>query len=201
MKIKTVLPYVLLLIISISSYSIFFAKADVPAILELSYEDKGGETFLVMKVRHRSPSSNHYVDQIQIKIGENTETIIFESQTTVEFTERHKIDSTSDEIQVRAHCTTHGWSTWKSAVLPSPTPTPTPIGPTPSPTSEPSPSPSPSPSPEPTQSPSPTPTPPLPSPTPTPSPTPEPRGIPGFTTESIIIGLILGAILLWKTKR
>ncbi len=133
MKIKRFHPYVLLLILLISSSSNFSVKADVPSILRLSIEDEGGEIFLIMEIRHRSPSSNHYVDEIQIKIGDKTDTVTLESQPTVEFTNRFTIDSKSDEIQVRAHCTIHGWSNWESAVLPSPTPTPAPT-PVPSPT-------------------------------------------------------------------
>jgi hypothetical protein len=49
--------------------------------------------------------------------------------------------------------------------------------------------------------PTPTPNPAEPMPMPTPTPTPEPRGIPGFTTESVLMGLILGAIILWISRR
>jgi outer membrane biosynthesis protein TonB len=205
-KTKKFLPLFVLIILLISPYSIFLVKADVPSILELSTEDEGGETFLVILVRHRSPSSNHIVDEIQIRIEDKTETIVFESQSTVEFTERFKIDSISNEIQVRAHCNLHGWSTWKNADLPTPTPTPEPTPtpsptPTPTPTQPPTSTPTPTPTPEPTHTPTPTPTP-TPEQTPTPTPEPEkPKGIPGFPTSSILIGLTATAIFLWSTHR
>ena len=77
-----------------------------------------------------------------------------------------------------------------------------PISQEPEPSPSPEPTPEPSPSPEPTPEPTPTPEPsPSPTPSPTPEPTPEQRGIPGFTAESVIIGLIIGAFILWITKK
>jgi hypothetical protein len=67
--------------------------------------------------------------------------------------------------------------------------------------STPSPSPSPTSTPTPTPAPSPTSSPGQ-TPTPTPSPSPPPAsGIPGFPYESIVLGLIIGAMMLWIFKK
>ncbi len=83
---------------------------------------------------------------------------------------------------------------------PEPEPTPSPE---PSSTPEPEPSPSPSPSPEPTPTPEPSPTPsPSPSPTPEPSnePEPEKKGIPGFPTQAIVLGVLLSLFILRRIQ-
>jgi hypothetical protein len=54
---------------------IMMVFADVPSILELKRETRGSETVLLIRVRHNSPSSNHYVDTIDVEIDGKAEKI------------------------------------------------------------------------------------------------------------------------------
>jgi desulfoferrodoxin (superoxide reductase-like protein) len=86
---------------------------DVPSVLEISVVED--ETQINLEVRHGSPSSAHYVDIIEVKIGDETHKIILEPQSSVTFSEKIVIDKLDvDEFDVRAHCNIHGWSKWKT---------------------------------------------------------------------------------------
>lgn len=105
---------VLVTLILIASNNLILANADVPNVLELSVE-KNGDQILVIKVRHSSPSSSHYIDKIQIELdGELVEATDLDPQTDTQFTEQYTLESESENIRVRAHCNLHGWSNWDS---------------------------------------------------------------------------------------
>jgi desulfoferrodoxin (superoxide reductase-like protein) len=92
--------------------SIPLAYADVPSVLEISREEEGGNTFLVIEVRHGSPTSSHYVDVIEVEVdGEVEKLDDLEPQASTRFEERYAVDPDA-EIRVRAHCNVHGWSRW-----------------------------------------------------------------------------------------
>lgn len=87
---------------------------DVPSVLEISVvvED---DTKINLEVRHGSPSSAHYVDIIEVKVGDETHIINLEPQSTVTFSEIIVIEKLNvEEFDVRAHCNIHGWSKWKT---------------------------------------------------------------------------------------
>ena len=90
-----------------------YVIADVPSVIELELEVRGQETVLVATIRHNSPSSRHYVDVVDIELDGKVEK--FEDlppQTETTFVLEFAIDSSFDEIRLRAHCTNHGWSQW-----------------------------------------------------------------------------------------
>jgi desulfoferrodoxin (superoxide reductase-like protein) len=102
----------LLVLICLSSIPLVFA--DVPSVLEITREEEGGDTFLVMDVRHGSPSSSHYVDVIEVEIDGKVEKLAdLDPQTSTRFEERLAADPEAS-IRVRAHCNVHGWSPWLS---------------------------------------------------------------------------------------
>lgn len=92
--------------------SIPLAHADVPTVLEMTREEEGGETFLVIEVRHNYPTSSHYVDVIEIEVDGRVEKLDdVGPQTGTRFEERYSVHPDA-EIRVRAHCNVHGWSPW-----------------------------------------------------------------------------------------
>jgi len=88
--------------------------ADVPTVVELEVETRGEDTVLVIRVRHSSPSQTHYVYEIEVELDGKVEKIERDSQSAATFTVEHAVDSEAADIRVRAHCTNHGWSRWKS---------------------------------------------------------------------------------------
>ncbi|MCW3992257.1 MAG: hypothetical protein NWE79_06090 [Candidatus Bathyarchaeota archaeon] len=95
--------------------------ADVPTVVELELEYRGDDTVLVIRVRHSSPSQTHYVDEIEVEVDGKVEKIDRNSQSATTFTVEHAVDSKAADIRVRAHCTNHGWSRWKSLETEEPT--------------------------------------------------------------------------------
>ncbi len=91
-----------------------FVYADVPTVVELEIETRGQETVLVIQVRHSSPSQTHYVDEVEVEVDGKVEKVELAPQSSTTFTVEHEVDSQTAEIRVRAHCTNHGWSRWKS---------------------------------------------------------------------------------------
>jgi hypothetical protein len=88
--------------------------ADVPTVVELVLEIRGEDTVLVIRVRHSSPSQTHYVYEIEVEVDGKVEKIERDSQSATTFTVEQTVDSKAADIRVRAHCTNHGWSRWKS---------------------------------------------------------------------------------------
>lgn len=95
--------------------------ADVPTVVELVLEIRGDDTVLVIRVRHSSPSQTHYVYEIEVEVDGKVEKIERDSQSATTFTVEQTVDSKAADIRVRAHCTNHGWSQWKSLQTEEPT--------------------------------------------------------------------------------
>jgi len=150
MRVKGLVNVGTLLLILICFSSLPMVFADVPSVLEITREEDGGETFLVIGVRHGSPSSSHYVDLMEVEIDGKVEKLAdLDPQTSTRFEVRLAVDPEAS-IRVRAHCNVHGWSPWLTEKE------------------------------EETQ---------------------ERGGIPGFPYESVIIGLVTGAFVLWLLGR
>jgi len=117
--------------------------ADVPTVQTIEVTKEAENTILNLQIRHGSPSSNHYVDVIEVEIDERLDQITgLEPQTSTVFIYKHNIGIAQyQNIRARAHCNIHGWSSWTSLESPIPSPTilPTPTGPTPAPTPSPQP--------------------------------------------------------------
>lgn len=170
-------------------------SADIPDVTKISIEMEGEDAVIVFEIRHADPTSNHYVDTIQVS-GTYPLLLNNPSQTDDVFTYKHNLGKVEGTITIiaRAHCTLHDWgsSTTYTTTITTPTPGPSP-SPSPTPTPTPTLTPTPTPTPIPTSTPSPTPTPtpvPTPSPTPqttttpTPSPSPTPTTTPTTTPTS-----------------
>lgn len=77
---------------------------------------EGNDTFLEVEVRHSSPTQTHYIDTVEVEIDGNVEKLTgLEPQTTTKFTTKYRLEEPgASRIRVRAHCTIHGWSQWRS---------------------------------------------------------------------------------------
>ena len=102
-----------LILIFLFSIGINMAQANVPSVINLDTKDVANGRTLTITVSHASPSSVHYVSQLEVKINEDVQVVQLEPQTTSTFTETITIASTGS-VQVRAFCTIHGWSSWAS---------------------------------------------------------------------------------------
>jgi len=77
------------------------------------------EMVLRVDFRHNSPSSNHYVDSIEVEIDGKVEEITDQDpQSSASFSESKTLeDGEIGSIRVRAHCNIHRWSQWRTLEL------------------------------------------------------------------------------------
>jgi len=109
---KRNLVIIFMYILLLSSFGKFLF-ADVPSIEEI-IADVNEEVVLSLKIKHSSPSSNHFIDKIQVDVDDNIYVFNFTMQSLTEFLVNVTVDvAEANVIQVRAHCNLHGWSTWK----------------------------------------------------------------------------------------
>jgi desulfoferrodoxin (superoxide reductase-like protein) len=103
----------ILIILSLFAMRVNTVTADVPTVTSLAVTEKTDGRSLTITVRHNGPTSIHYVSELEIKVGEETKVVGLDPQSTTAFTEEVTIAATGD-VQVRAYCTLHGWSSWAS---------------------------------------------------------------------------------------
>ena len=101
-----------------SLLSVTTVRADVPSVLQISVV--GDKT--IAEIRHSAPSSSHFVETVEVRIGDNVYEIDLDPQTETVF----EVDILFDDVdltyfEVRAKCITHGWSNWTSFGVEEPT--------------------------------------------------------------------------------
>ena len=91
--------------------------ADVPSILNVEHSIDGTDIILNITVRHSGPTSNHYINSVQVEIDGVINTINLNQQTTEIFTVQYNMGELNSElsIRVRAHCIIHGYSSWSTS--------------------------------------------------------------------------------------
>jgi len=104
---------IILMPILLFSFFTMHIFADVPSVKEISAV-LNEELDLSFIIKHSSPSSNHFIDKIQVDVDGDIQNFFnLTVQSLTEFNINVTIDVTeANEIQVRAHCTLHGWGTW-----------------------------------------------------------------------------------------
>jgi len=99
-------------------FSIFLVPvyADVPSILSVEPWTSGTETILNITVRHLGPTSNHYINTVQVEIDGVVNDLNLDPQTTDPFTVQYNMGELNSEpsIRVRAHCIVHGYGSWST---------------------------------------------------------------------------------------
>ena len=118
-----ILPLVLLnLILPLS-----FVYGNVPSVLrwrsvlEVGVTAEGEGAILNLEISHSSPSSSHYVDSVEVRVDNGDEVAYAQDpQSSSRFSVEIVLEDTSRRarmccarIEVRSHCTSHGWSAWK----------------------------------------------------------------------------------------
>jgi len=110
MRLKAVLT---LALIAYAFSSTAMGYADVPSVQNLRLETRGSQTVLVIEVRHAQPASTHYIDTVEVQVGDSTIVISgLTPQTETVFTVERVLESSSGTIRARAHCTLHSWGQW-----------------------------------------------------------------------------------------
>lgn len=104
----------LVLLLMLSMLSIQLVNADVPTVTSLEITTATEGDTLSVTIRHSGPTNNHYVSNVEVKIGENVEEFELDPQSTVIFTEEFTIPD-DGAVEVRAFCNLHGWSDWVSS--------------------------------------------------------------------------------------
>jgi desulfoferrodoxin (superoxide reductase-like protein) len=88
-------------------------QANVPTVMSIEEATRGDDDVLVIEVSHSSPSSSHYIDMVEVEVGEQVFTMEdLGGQSTAVFTVEHVLESSGTGVRVRAHCNLHGWSQW-----------------------------------------------------------------------------------------
>ena len=116
-----------LLVATLFSLGLNAALADVPTVTDLQVETTAEGNTATATIRHSGPTGIHYVSKLEVRIGDDIEVISLEPQSSVSFTETFNV-SNSEGFDVRAYCTLHGWSAWKSIASDSPEPVDEPSG-------------------------------------------------------------------------
>ena len=102
----------------ISILSVNIVKADVPSVLQINVV----EGKIIAEIRHSSPSSSHYVETIEVRIGSDVYKIDLDPQSETVFEVEVLLDDVElTYFEMRAKCTTHGWSSWASNGVEEPT--------------------------------------------------------------------------------
>ncbi len=107
---------IILIIVAMVFSSICTVYGDVPVVLNLNTVARGGETVLVIEVRHNSPNPTHYVDLVTVMLGDSSYQIDLDSQNEAVFTVEYVLGST-ESVRARAHCTLHSWGQWRQLGL------------------------------------------------------------------------------------
>ena len=132
-----------------------FVYGNVPSVLEVEATADGDDTVLGIEISHSSPSSGHYVDSVEVRVDDG-DAVAFDQdpQSSTRFSVEIVLEDASPmKVEVRVHCTSHGWSAWKVLGLGDG---------------------------EPDES---------------------GGGIPGFPVEALFLGLAVGLLLLWVTRK
>ena len=100
----------------------------MPTVVSLATSASGTHTILQIEVRYANPSSNHYIDIIEVDVDGDIHQFTGPTpQETVIFLESFDLSVIAEtvSVRVRVHCTLHDWS--QRALLDAksePTPTP-----------------------------------------------------------------------------
>lgn len=93
--------------------------ANIPSVLKIENISQDSAGKIKLQISHVSPSTNHYVDMIQIDINGQTKTFnITQPQTTDPFSGEFDLGQIqgTPTVKARAHCNIHGWSLWSDGV-------------------------------------------------------------------------------------
>ena len=101
-----------------SLLSVTIVRADIPSVLQI----KVVNSKIIVEIRHSSPSSSHYVETVEVLVGDAVYVIELDPQSEVVFKDEVVLDEVDlTYFEVRAKCITHGWSNWTSYGIEDPT--------------------------------------------------------------------------------
>ena len=96
-------------------------SANVPTLKNIDPKTSGDGRVLTITISHSSPSNVHYVSKLEVKVGDNTQTVNLDPQSKETFTVDVNVSATGS-VEVRAFCTIHGWSSWAALRGSAPSP-------------------------------------------------------------------------------
>ncbi len=102
---------------AINTFQIRVVFADVPSVLGIKQWASGTDTILNITVRHSSPTSSHYVNEVEVDLDGTVHDINLTSQSTVTFVVQSNMGEIAEEptVRARAYCTIHRWSSWSNS--------------------------------------------------------------------------------------
>jgi desulfoferrodoxin (superoxide reductase-like protein) len=113
------LIYFALIYIAIFGLYTINVNADVPRVTSLELDEETDT--LSIGIRHGNPSSSHYIDEIEVEVNGEVETIeLEEAQSSTTFTETYEVLVDIENLRSRVHCNVHGWSSWSQLELDEP---------------------------------------------------------------------------------
>ena len=92
-----------------------FVYGNVPSVLEIEATADGDDTVLGLEFSHSSPSSSHYVDSVEVRVDDGEKMVYDQDpQSSTRFSVEIVLEDMSPaKVEVRSHCTSHGWSAWR----------------------------------------------------------------------------------------
>jgi len=94
------------------------AEANVPTVLQVENISQDSNGRINLQISHANPSSNHYVDLVEVDVNGQVKQFPQQPQSSDPFTvelELGQVQGTPN-VRARAHCIIHGWSDWSNQV-------------------------------------------------------------------------------------
>ena len=112
MKRKSALVYLILVTMT---FSVQPTYASVPKVRSIEKDGAGSDVIVTIEIEHTGWSTSHYVDIVEVTMNGRTMNFTdLEPQTTNRFSVNGTYNNTEiGDLQVRAHCVTHGWNQWE----------------------------------------------------------------------------------------
>jgi hypothetical protein len=113
LKNSSIMRLGMLMVILVSLLPVIISYANVPSMLNIKIEISGDSTILLLEVAHSNPTSTHFVNVVEVELGDEELSLTLEPQTSGSFTVEVEVDSIPETLRARSKCTTHGWSQWR----------------------------------------------------------------------------------------
>lgn len=94
------------------------AEANVPTVVQIENISQDSTGKVRLQITHANPSSNHYVDLIEVDVNGQVTQFSLQPQNKDPFTVELDLGQLqgTPNVRARAHCNTHGWSGWSNEV-------------------------------------------------------------------------------------
>jgi ribosomal protein S17 len=88
----------ILIILFLFSLGVNTVFADVPSLISLEVADGTDGRIMDITIRHNSPTNVHYINEIEVKVGDYVKVFELEPQSDTTFTEQVSVAANGDVL-------------------------------------------------------------------------------------------------------